>query len=235
MKTNKYLINSSSNIKNRFVILFTAIFIFSLQGCLNYIQEVKLYPDGSGKMKIDYWMKSPDNESVSIVEKIGIFNPDSIRHEFTSPFSSIDNIEVFADTTDSTTHALIELSFTHIDSLNKAKAFSGAEFSLKDGAAGQKVFSQFIPPFATGFGIDRSAYHVSYKYTISGDIITHNAPKVEGRTLVWEYTLAEIGSGKTISVTFIPYKLKETPYWIYALSGLVLLFVIFFLFRKKKD
>ena len=69
----------------------------------------------------------------------------------------------------------------------------------------------------------------------SGEVVTHNAPKVEGRTLVWDYTLAEIGSGKTISVTFIPFKLKETPYWIYALTGLVLLFVIFFLFRKKKD
>ena len=202
---------------------------------MNYIQEVKLYPDGSGKMKINYWMRSPDNENISIVNKIGIFNPDSIRHEFTSPYSSIDNIEVFADTTDSTTHAVIDLSFTHIDSLNKAKAFFGSEFSLKDGAAGQKVFSQFIPPYATGFGIDRSAYHVTYKYIFSGDIITHNAPKVEGRTLIWDYTLAEIGSGKTISVTFIPFKLKETPYWIYALTGLVLLFVIFFLFRKKKD
>ncbi len=186
-------------------------------------------------MKINYWMRSPDSESISIIDKIGIFNPDSIRNEFTSPFSSIDNIEVFADTTDSTTHALIELSFTHIDSLNKAKAFSEAEFSLKDGAAGQKVFSQFIPPIATGFGIDGSAFHVSYRYIFSGEIITHNAPKVEGRTLIWDYTLTEIGGGKTISVTFIPFKLKETPYWIYALSGLVLLIVIFFLFRRKRD
>ncbi len=223
------------NINNIYRLLFITIFIFTFQGCLNYIQDVRLYPDGSGKMKITYWMKSPDNENVSIINKLGIFIPDSIRHEFTSPYSSINNIEVFADTTDSTTHAVIDLSFTHIDSLNKAKAFFGSEFSFKDGAAGQKVFSQFIPPYATGFGIDRSAYHVTYKYTFSGEVVTHNAPKVEGRTLVWDYTLAEIGSGKTISVTFIPFKLKETPYWIYALTGLVLLFVIFFLFRKKKD
>jgi hypothetical protein len=222
-------------INNIYKLLLLTIIILSFQGCLNYIQDVHLYPDGSGKMKITYWMKSPDNENISIINKLGIFVPDSIRHEFTSPYSSINNIEVYADTTDSTTHAIIDLSFTHIDSLNKAKAFFGAEFSLKDGAAGQKVFSQFIPPYATGFGIDRSAYHVTYKYTFSGEVVTHNAPKVEGRTLVWDYTLAEIGSGKTISVTFIPFKLKETPYWIYALTGLVLLFVIFFLFRKKKD
>ena len=235
MKTNNNLNTPHLGLSSICKLFITLILILFFQGCLNYIQEVKLYPDGSGKMKINYWMKSPDNENVSIVDKMGIFNPDSIRNEFTSPFSSIDNIEVYADTTDSTTHAVIDLSFTHIDSLNKAKAFSGSEFSLKDGAAGQKVFSQFIPPYATGFGIDRSAYHVSYRYTFSGEIITHNAPKVEGRTLVWDYSLAEIGSGKTISVTFIPFKLKETPYWIYTLSGLVLLFVIFFLFRKKKD
>jgi len=47
--------------------------------------------------------------------------------------------------------------------------------------------------------------------------------------------LDEIGKGKTISVTFKPFKLKETPYWIYILAGLVLLIVIFFLVRKKKD
>ncbi|MEO8399196.1 MAG: hypothetical protein ABI550_05190 [Ignavibacteriaceae bacterium] len=216
-------------------IILSIIMLLFLPGCLDYIQEVKLYPDGSGKMKINYWMLSPDKESISIIDKIGIFNPDSIRKEFTSPFSSIDNIEVYADTTDSTTHAVIDLSFTHIDSLNKAKAFSEADFSLKDGASGQKIFSQFIPPIATGFGIDGSAFQVTYKYTFSGEIVTHNAQTVEKRTLIWNYTLAEIGSGKTISVTFKPYRLKETPYWIYILSGIVLLIVIVFLFRKKKD
>ena len=42
-------------------------------------------------------------------------------------------------------------------------------------------------------------------------------------------------AGKTISVTFIPYKIKETPYWIYMISGAVLIIVIIFLFKKKKD
>ena len=210
------------------------LFLF-LNGCLNYIQDVQLYPDGSGKMKIHYWMSLPDNESAKIIENIGIFNPDSIRNEFSSEFTTIDNIEVYSDSTDSTTHAIIDLSFTNIDSLNKTKAFADADFSLKDGAAGQKIFSQFIAPIATGFGIDRSAFKVTYKYTFSGEVITHNATDIQDRTLVWNYSLADIGSGKTISVTFRPYKLKETPYWIYILSGLVLLIVIIFLFRKKKD
>jgi len=180
-------------------------------------------------------MKLPDSENLKILDKIGIFNPDSIRSEFSSIYSMIENIEVFSDSTDSTMHTLIELSFESIDSLNQTRAFKESNFSLKDGASGQKIFSQFIPPIATGFGIDGSAYTVTYKYTFSGEIITHNATTVEDRVLIWTYNLSEIGSGKTISVTFRPYKLKETPYWIYVLSGLVLLIVIIFLFRKKKD
>ncbi len=186
-------------------------------------------------MAVHYWMKLPDSASIKILDRIGIFNPDSVRKEFSSIYTKIENVEVFSDTTDSTTHAKINFSFNNIDSLNNIKAFSEANFSLRDGAAGQKIFSQFIPPIATGFGMDGSNYNVTYRYFFSGEIITHNAQKKEGGALVWHYTLAEIGRGKTISVTFRPYKLKETPYWIYVVSGLVLLIVIVFLFKKKKD
>jgi hypothetical protein len=210
------------------------IFFTSLYGCLNYTQEVHLYPDGSGTMKINYWMNLPQNEDTSTINKIGIFNTDLIRKEFSSQYTTINNITVYIDSVDSTTHSLIDLYFTNIDSLNQVRIFEDFRFSLKDGAAGQKIFTQYIPPIATGFGIDGSKYKVLYKYKFSGNIITHNAPEENGQTLTWNYTLAEIGSGKTISVTFVPFKLKETPYWIYILSGLVLLIVIIFLFSKKK-
>jgi hypothetical protein len=216
-------------------ILFLPLLLFFFNGCLNYIQDVQLYPDGSGKMHIHYWMPVPDSTGVKIIENMGFFKEDSIKKEFSSPFTTIDNVKVYSDSTDSTTHAEIGLSFTHIDSLNKTKAFADANFSFKDGAARQKVFTRFIAPIATGFGINGDKFRVTYKYTFSGEIITHNATSVEGRTLIWSYTLNEIGSGKTISVTFVPYKIKETPYWIYALTGAVLLLVLFFLFRKKKD
>ncbi|MCA2004538.1 MAG: LPXTG cell wall anchor domain-containing protein, partial [Ignavibacterium sp.] len=125
--------------------------------------------------------------------------------------------------------------FSSIDSLNTIKAFAQSEFSLKDGASNQKIFTQFIPPVTTGFGIDGSKYFVKYVYEIRGDIITHNATIQDKNVLTWQYNLNEIGRGKTISVTFKPYKLKETPQWIYYLAGLVLIVVIFYLFRKKKD
>jgi len=191
-------------------LILPLLLLLLLPGCLNYIQDINLYADGSGKMRITFWTKLPDNESVKILDKIGIFNPDSLRSEFSS-------------------------KFTHIDSLNKMRAFSAANFSLKDGAEGLKIYSQFIPPIVTGFGINGNAYHVTYKYTFGGDILSDNSTSHDGRVLVWKYSLADIGSGKTISVTFRPFRLKETPPWIYVLSGLVLLIVIIFLFKKKKD
>ena len=230
---NKILVHGKTHLALLEVIVFISLFFF-ISGCLNYIQDVNLYADGSGKMRITYWMKLPDPENVKVLDRIGLFNADSIRSEFTSKYNTIDDIKVYSDTTDSTTHAIIELSFQHIDSLNNSKAFASSNFSLKDGASGQKIFTQFIAPIATGFGLDGSNFNVTYKYTFAGDIITDNANSKDGRTLIWKYSLSEIGNGKNISVTFKPFRLKETPYWIYVLMGLVLLIVIIFLVRKKK-
>lgn len=216
----------------RFVSVLTLII---LSGCLNYHQEVTLYPDGSGKMRIDYWMKFVNEESEKVVDNLGIFNPDSIMSGFQSIHSQVEKINVYRDTTDSSTHAVIDISFNYIDSLNKVKVFSEYNFSFLEKTGGQVVFSQFIPPIATGFGIDASTFSVSYKYIIPGEIISHNATEVSGKSLTWRYSLSEIGGGKTISVTFQPYKLKETPIWIYFLSGAVLLLVLFFLLKKRKS
>jgi len=217
------------------LILISVLSLLVLTSCLNYVQDAIIYPDGSGVIKINYWMKYTDTTTVATILKLEIFNPDSIRREFSSSHVIINNIVTFSDTTDSTIHANIEISFNHVDSLNSANAFAQAKFLLEDGASGQKIFSQFIPPVTTGFGIDGNAYRVTYNYDIRGEIIAHNATNKSGNNLTWSYSLAEIGRGKTISVTFKPFKLKETPYWIYILAGLVLVIVIFFLVRKKKD
>ncbi|MDY0082465.1 MAG: hypothetical protein RBR74_04725 [Ignavibacteriaceae bacterium] len=215
--------------------LFCFISLIMISGCLNYNQNTIIYPDGSGEMQINYWMKYSDSTSVSTIMNLEIFNPDSIRKEFSSGFTTIQNITAYSDSTDSTIHANIDIRFSHVDSLNTIKAFTQSKFQLEDGASGQKIFSQFIPPVATGFGIEGSKYRITYIYNIRGEIITHNATNKAGNNLTWSYSLDEIGRGKTISVTFKPYKLKETPKWIYILAGSVLLMVIFFLIKKRKD
>ena len=185
-------------------------------------------------MRITYWMKMLDSENLKTLDKIGLFNADSIRNEFTSKYNKIEDVKVYTDSTDSTMHAVIELTFSSIDSLNNSKAFANLSFSLTDGASGQKVFSQFIPPIATGFGLDGNNFIVTYKYTFAGDVIASNATSNDGRTLIWKYSISDIGSGKKILVTFKPFRLKETPYWIYYLMGAILLLVLVFLMKKKK-
>ena len=78
---------------------------------------------------------------------------------------------------------------------------------------------------------------MTYRYSLTGTIISNNAHQVEDNTLTWNYSLADIGTGKSINVTFKPFKLEKTPDWIYMLSGTVLVLlvlVIFFLFRRKR-
>ncbi|MDT3696060.1 MAG: hypothetical protein ROY99_06665 [Ignavibacterium sp.] len=217
------------------ILLICFLSVILISGCLNYNQNTIIYPDGSGEMQINYWMKYSDSSSVSTILNLEIFNPDSIRKEFASDFTTIQNITSYSDSTDSTIRADINIKFNHVDSLNTIKAFAQSKYHLEDGASGQKIFSQFIPPIATGFGIEGSKYHITYSYNIRGEIITHNATNKAGNNLTWSYSLDEIGRGKTISVTFKPYKLKETPRWIYILAGSVLLMVIFFLIKKRKD
>ncbi|MDP1993907.1 MAG: hypothetical protein Q8K40_01535 [Ignavibacteria bacterium] len=228
------MIQQTSSRSGLLKLLFLTLFTFMFAGCINYEQEVSFSPDGSGDMKIHYWIKADTSGGKTFYDPLGIFNADSLRADFTSPNIKIENIIVSNDTTDSTAHATIELTFTHIDSLNKVKPFAEYHFSMQDGAAGQKVFSQFIPPIATGFGLNDSTFEVTYIYTFPGEIVTHNATQVKKKKLIWKYSLAEIGKGKTISVSFRPFKLKETPYWIFFLAGFVLIVVIFFLFRKKR-
>ena len=136
------------NILNKLLVVLT---LFYITGCLNYVQEVTLYPDGSGKTHIDYWMKLPYEESKTVADNIGIFNPDSIRSEFSSAHINLVSIEVYTDTTDSTTHAIIDFTFDRIDSLNQTKTFNDANFTFQEGASGVINFTQFISPYCNGF------------------------------------------------------------------------------------
>jgi hypothetical protein len=186
-------------------------------------------------MKIDYWMKLPSDGNRNAADNLGIFNSDSIRSNFTSNYSIVESVEVYVDSIDTTTHAIVEISFIRIDSLNHTKMFADSKFQFREETSGQIVFSQFIPPIATGFGIDANEYSVSYSYTFSGTILNHNAHQVKDNTLLWNYSLADVGIGKSIAVTFRPFKLEKTPDWIYMLTGAVLALVIFFLLRRKKE
>ncbi len=213
---------------------FLLIIVLTLTSCLNYTQVTTIKTDNSGKMFIHYWKKSVPKIDSLFLRKVGLFNKDSIRANFTAPFNKINFVKVFKNNKDSTLHAQIEFSFTKFDSLNQLPFFNGADLSIKEGEENTKVFSQFIQPITTNIDSINIPVKIKYTYYLPGNVIAHNANSLYRNKLVWKFTPDDIGNGKTITATYIPFKLKETPRLIYYLSLAVILIVIIFLFSKKR-
>lgn len=216
------------------IILCVAFLSLFMTGCLNYNQTTTLKTDGSGNMFIHYWTKWKTAKDSLLIDNLGIFNKEAITKEFSSLQSKLKDVNIYWDYSDTTVHAKVEFEFSSIDSLNKMKVFKGAEFAFKEGPDNTKIFSQFVQPFATGFGIDRKNYKLTYVYYIPGDVLYHNADELSNNRLTWNFNLDQVGTGKTIEAKFRPFKLKETPTWIFASALTVLVVVFIFLFKKKK-
>ncbi len=219
----------------RFLLFPALVSLVIFSGCLNYEQETDIRHDGSGTMKIHYFMTFLKADSTNNYGKTGIFDADSVRKIYASDRYEIENAETWFDPADSSLNGIIEIIFTKVTRLNNTKLFEGLEFTFKDGAEGHKIFNLFIPPLAPFLNTDLSDYKMKFIYGFPGEIIQHNAQREEQKKLIWEYSFKDIGKGKNLSVTFKPFKLAKTPYWIYYLAGFVLIVVIFFLFRKKRD
>ncbi|GBD90525.1 hypothetical protein BMS3Abin04_01242 [bacterium BMS3Abin04] len=218
--------------KKNLILIFSLVLV--LNGCLNYTQITTIRTDDSGESYIHYWMKFYTKNDSSLISQLGIFNKDTLVNQFSASFTKINSLKVFKDFSDSTIHAQIKFKFSKFDSLNLLRPFKNSELSIKKGPNGTKIFSQFIPPFATGFGFDTKSIKIKYTYYLPGEIINNNATSKSNNKLVWDYSLDDIGKGKIISATYIPFRLKETPPIIYALALIVLLIVLLFLFKKKK-
>ncbi len=210
------------------------VFLISLTSCLNYTQVTTIKTDNSGKMYIHYWMRMhPDLDSLFLT-KLGLFNEDSLNSIFQHNFTELNYSKVYHDFNDSSLHTQIEFEFTNFDSLNKLQFFKHSELSVKEGPEDTKIFSQFIQPITTSFGLYDKSLTVSYVYYLPGKIINHNADTHSRNKLTWNFNLDDIGTGKIISANYIPFRLKETPIWIYSLAGLVIIIVLIFLLKKSK-
>lgn len=215
-------------------IVFLLAFLLSLTSCLNYTQVTTIKTDNSGKMYIHYWTHmDPDLDSL-LLTKLGLFNEDSLTNSFMANFTDLNFTKVYHDYSDSSLHAQVEFEFTNFDSLNLLQFFKHSELSVKEGAEDTKIFSQFVPPFTTNFGLYDKSLTISYVYYLPGEIINHNANSLFRNRLTWIFTLDNIGTGKTISANYVPFRLKETPRWIYILAGVVIIIVLIFLLRERK-
>ena len=213
--------------------IFSVFYLILLSGCLNYIQDVNIYPDGSGKMSLHYWSNLLYDINSDELKHLTYFNTDFLKKEFSSKYYKLEEIKLYTDSTDGTTHAIINITFNSIDSLNYSRTFQDSKFSLIDDGTGIKIFTQKIPSINDSLVSDSSKYSITYKYTFYGKIYDDNSTEKDGKTLIWKFKPNEIGSGKTIYVKYKPFKLKETPEWIYILMGIVIIIILFFLLRRS--
>ncbi len=209
-------------------------YLIVLTSCLEYKQVTTIKTDESGKMYIHYWMHTEPQLDSLLLTKLGIFNEDSLTAIFEANFTQLNYISVYNDYTDSSLHAQIEFTFSNFDSLNQLQFFKHSELSVKKGPEDTKIFSQFIQPITTSFGMYNNSLSISYVYYLPGEIISHNANSKYRNGLTWDFSLDNIGKGKTITAQYIPFRLKETPKWIYYLAGIVIVIVLTFLLKKEK-
>ncbi len=223
-----------NKIKPGFIFAGIIFFLSLLSGCLNYEQITTIKKDHSGVMYIHYWVDWKAGQDTSFYSNSGLFAQDTIRSRFDYDFLEVNEINMFINYSDSTRHAQINIAFDDIQRLNETKPFKGANFSIVESPGGTERFSQFIPAFFTGYNLDGKNFTIQYTYYLPGKILDHNADVKERNKLIWESDLATIKSGKFIYAVYVPFKLKETPVWVYILASIVLMVVLVYLFSKKK-
>lgn len=205
-----------------------------LNGCLNYEQIATIKKDGSGDMFIHYWTKISQMPDSLVLSNTGIFNKDSLANKYTSHFTTIDFAEVYNDYSDSTIHAKVKFLFTNIDSLNKIPALKNYNFAFNEISEEEYTFSQDVNYFQ--FSPDSlQEYTMRFIYYLPGSILEHNANSLSQNKLEWEFSLNEAENIKQLTARFEPFRLNETPPWVYYSGIFVFFVVLYFLFRFKKN
>jgi len=215
------------------VIISIFLILMFISGCLNYSQITTIKTDGSGEMFIHYWLDwQAENDSI-LFNTLDIFNRNIIKSKYSAPFTNIEYVETYIDYSDSTIQGKVKFTFTNIDSLNKLEPFEGFNFSIRDTLNNQKIFTQHIPSFSQIVSDTTLSYSRQIIYYIPGDIQYHNADKKNNNQLIWEFQSDQLNHPNKIIAIYIPFKLKETPQWIYFLLGTVLLIVFIYIFKKR--
>ncbi|MBU2491233.1 MAG: hypothetical protein KJ571_01310 [Bacteroidetes bacterium] len=210
-----------------------AIFSLLFSGCLNYEQITTIKKDASGEMFIHYWTNISQMPDSLLIYNSGIFNKDSLANKYISPFTTIDFTEVYNDYLDSTIHAKVKFIFTNIDSLNKIPAFRNYNFIFNKNNEDEYIFSQDVNYFQ--FTPDSSQnFTMKFTYYLPGRVLFHNANSLSQNKLEWEFSINEADSIKQLTAKFEPFRLNETPPWIYYSGIFVFIVVLYFLFRFKK-
>jgi len=209
------------------------LILLLLSGCINYEQITTVRGDNSGEMFIHYWVKVKLPIDSTFFTRIGVFNKKKIAEVFDAPFVELNEVEVYVNAEDSSLHAQIDFDFKDFNKLVSLKPFKGTSLAITKAPNGNKKFVQFIKPFSLPFEITPGNFSIEYTYYLPGKILNSNANEVSLNKLYWKFTPEELQNGKFLNATFRPFRLNETPKWIYYLAVFVLVVVLVFLFSKK--
>jgi hypothetical protein len=215
-------------------LIITFILAIGFYSCLNYTQVTIIKKDKTGEMFIHWWIKWNSIEDTMAINKIHIFNSDTIQSRFNSKHTIINSTEVYTNFEDSTLHGKIKFDFSNFDSLITIPILANTELSILNGPEDTQIFSQYVQPLVSGYGLNIDEGKIRYIYYFPGKIIRHNAHSIYRNQLIWEFSTKSLGFGTEITATYRPFRLKETPKIIYYLVGIVLIVVIIFLFKKRK-
>jgi hypothetical protein len=215
--------------KKFILIIFPAI-LFA--GCLNLEIETFLGADGSGSSIIHYWTHLDALYKDTSYSNKFSFKENVIRKNFSSENVEIKSIKIWQKKEDTTYHAEIKIVFDDINNLSNSEFFNDYSFRFNDGAPGQKIFEQRIKSFDFAFS-DSKKYSVKYIYHFPGPIITDNAREKRENTLIWQFSLDQLTSDKTLTATIkIPVNSK-LGYLIPVLI-LLLLFLWYVLIKRRR-
>lgn len=216
-----------------YLIFWSLILTFLFWGCLNLEMETFIAADGSGSAIIHYWTDLEILYSDTSSTNIFSFNEDIIKKNFSSDEVEVKSVKVWENKSDTSFHAEIKIVFDDINNLNSTAFYKDYEFSFKDGAVGQKIFQQKIKGSKLLIG-NKNNYQFKFIYHFPGSIITDNADQRKNNTLIWNFTLDQFQTDKTLTATI---KVPDSSIYQYLIPFLIIILVllwIFLLVRRKR-
>ncbi|RPI14510.1 MAG: hypothetical protein EHM58_16225 [Ignavibacteriae bacterium] len=181
-----------------FIIIITAAVLF--QGCVNYEQETTFSADGSGIMKIHYWSQM---NNFSMGTNLGKFDFDEqqVINNYSGPYTSVSNLKIEDNLTDSTKHVSFVLNFTDIKKISDAKGLRDVSVSWEEGSDGMKFKYIQLKDTSAANSMVSNDYTVTYTFDMPGDVISTNAYKKIGSTLLWMYKVSDLKNDLEMTAT----------------------------------
>lgn len=179
------------NYKTFVTLLLFIIAAVIFQSCVNYDQKTAISKDGSGTMKIHYWTQI---NNVSWDMKLGNFDFDEqkIADNYTSSSTSVSNLTVQDELSDSTKHVNFDLNFNDIRKLSQAKGFKDIMADWSSNSTGWEFKYIQMKDTAAANKLNAHDYKITYTFEMPGEIISTNASFKEGNILTWQFVVGDL-------------------------------------------